>query len=243
MICPITTTKSWQDSVRRQGEAFAHLAFQTASLNLKPTKIFSERKSNLYEAIEEHVEAAPDYYLQAYANYGRRLLDKEPTTRDLIDLFYVRASSIGGTLEGDVLKSSEGNYLLFPEAEQDFKPLEGMDIPSKLWATLSSLSAKTGVPFQIINDPAQKFKGRYINQGEQRIVLINTAYANESTPLHEYYHPFVRLLKVRNPRMFDLILSKATPLATGENMDSEELVTEYLARIPKDSSILQRFLD
>lgn len=75
------------------------------------------------------------------------------------------------------------------------------------------------------------------------MVLINTAYANDSTPLHEYYHPFVRLLKVRNPRMFDLILSKATPLATGENMDSEELVTEYLARIPKDSSILQRFLD
>lgn len=243
MMCPNVNSKDWQELVARQGEAFAHLAFQASQVKLRPTTILNERKSDLYEVISEKLDSAPDYYVQAYRSYGYRLLGKEPTLDNLKDLFYVRASSLGGTLKGDTLEIDGKNYLLFPEAEQDFKATPSVDINAKLQTVLMALSGKTGIPFVVINDPNQKFKGRYINQGEERLVVINTAYAENSTPLHEYYHPFVRLLKVRNPRMFDQLLSKAAPYATGENMDSEELVTEYLSKLPEATYARQRFVD
>lgn len=243
MICPNKNSKDWQELVKRQGEAFAHLAFQSSLLQLKPTQVLQERKSDLYEAISEKVDAAPDYYLEAYRPYAFRLLGKEPTIDNLKDLFFVRASAFGGTLEGDVIKADNANYLLFPEAEQDFKVAPPQDVPTTLLKVLDALSTQTGIPFIVINDPAQKFKGRYINQGEQRVVLINTAYATDSTPLHEYYHPFVKLLRVRNPKMFEQIYSSALPLATGENMDAEELVTEYLSKLPSTSTPLRKFVD
>lgn len=243
MMCPNINSKDWQELVERQGEAFAHLAFQASQIKLRPTTILNEHKSDLYEAISEKVDEAPDYYAQAYRSHGYRLLGKEPTIDNLKDLFYVRAASLGGTLKGDTIVIDGKNYLLFPEAEQDFKVTPPADVNTKLQTTLMALSGQTGVPFVVINDPSQKFKGRYINQGEERIVVINTAYAENSTPLHEYYHPFVRLLLTRNPRMFDQLLAKARPFATGENMDAEELVTEYLSKLPETSSALQRFVD
>jgi hypothetical protein len=107
---------------------------------------------------------------------------------------------------------------------------------------LNELSERHGVPFVVINDPTNKRKGQFLYDGEERLVVINMAYADMSTPLHEYYHPFVRLLHVKNEALFNQILDSAKQVAIDPNIESEELVTEYLAQLKPESSLLERFL-
>ena len=198
----------------------------------------------LYKAIADRVYANSDYYLQAYDGYLRATLKATPTVDSAIDAFYARAARLGGNLVGEVLQGTDGNALLFPEAQQTFTGNVRPDVKQRFEALLTTLSDRFGVPFQFVDDPKLKLKGRYIFDGERRVVLINLAYADLTTPLHEYYHPVVRVLRNTNERLFNTVLAEAQSLALNPDIDSEELVTEYLAQLAsKPTPVYYRFLN
>lgn len=132
---------------------------------------------------------------------------------------------------------------LFPYV--DMYASQSVPATGKLADKLVELQNKFKIPYIVIDDPKQKFKGRYVNQGNKKAVIINVAYATEDTPLHEFYHPFVRMMKMRQPNVFASILR----LARGPNdsrTDEEEIVTDYLARTAQSGYVsvhLQRFLE
>jgi hypothetical protein len=118
----------------------------------------------------------------------------------------------------------EEKMSLFPETNQDvFLPVKAS---TKLTNLLEELSSRFSIPYQIIDDPNQKFKGKYVNKGKEKIVVINVAYATEDTPLHEYYHPFVSTLMQTSPQTFE-ILYKESYVNNGIE-DREESVVQYL---------------
>jgi hypothetical protein len=241
MICPNKNSKEWQALVDRVGEDYAHLVFEAENTPLSPSSILMTMRDPLLREIEAKVLAAPQYFVAKYSDYGFKALGKIATAEELIQLFYARAKNIGGTLEGDVIKKDNANFLLFPETKQTFQAVPNKDVPARLKESLENLFERSGVPFVVINDEEQKFKGRFINDGDDRIVIINLAYAESSTPFHEYYHPFVRALSLTNPILFDTILTKAKTLAVKPDTDPEELVVEYLAKLKDSESTLQRF--
>lgn len=54
------------------------------------------------------------------------------------------------------------------------------------------MSDRIGIPFQIISDRTQKFKGKI----ENNVAIINLAYATLDTPIHEILgHPIIRTIK------------------------------------------------
>lgn len=132
---------------------------------------------------------------------------------------------------------------LFPYV--DMYASQSVPATGKLADKLVELQNKFKIPYIVIDDPKQKFKGRYVNQGNKKAVIINVAYATEDTPLHEFYHPFVRMMKMRQPNVFASILRLARG-ANDSRTDEEEIVTDYLARTAQSGYLsvhLQRFLE
>ena len=116
---------------------------------------------------------------------------------------------------------------LFPESEtvatQEGKP------ENKFKDLLQELSSRFNIPYEVIDDPRQRFKGKYVNKGNNdRKVIINVAYATEDTPLHEYYHPFVSMLKISSPSIFDILYKESYSVNGIE--DQEESVVTYLSK-------------
>jgi len=206
-------------------------------------EVLSELADPLFQNIRDRVYSSPQMFLSKYDTYLRNIIKGTPTIDKAVDVFYSRAKGIGGTVIGDVIQTPGKNFLLFPEASGDYKAAPSGSVPQKMQNLLETLSSKSGIPFQVINDKTQKFKGRYIFDGDERIVLINLAYADLSTPLHEYYHPIVRLLHTKNEKLFDSILQEARQVAVDDRTDSEELVTEYLAKLAsRPTSTFTRFM-
>ena len=161
----------------------------------------------------------------------------------MVEAFALRFKDLSPVVKGDIVETNKGNFLLFPEADAEFVRMT--NVPSAMDTLLHGLQAKYGIPFTVINDPKQKFAGKYINQGDKKMVVINTAYADENTPLHEYYHPFVRSLLVRNRPTFDMLLKKAR-LDGDVRTDLEEVVVDFLTKSAKQKinlNLLDVFFD
>ena len=69
----------------------------------------------------------------------------------------------------------------------------------------NKLSAITGISFQIINDPEQRFKGT-LNNGK---AIINLAYVTNDTPIHEILgHPIIRYIKTNNSELYNNLVNE-----------------------------------
>lgn len=109
----------------------------------------------------------------------------------------------------------------------------------QLLASLTDLSRRSGIPFTIINDPELPWKGKYINDANQSVV-INVAYATYDTPFHEYFHPIVRLVKLKNPALYKALADKVTGTSEAE---IEENIVEYLGKKAASPSLLRKFIN
>jgi hypothetical protein len=144
-------------------------------LTTKQGEALQQINDPLLRTIEDAVETRPDYYLEKYGDYLRGIVQKQPTVDDAVAVFYTRAKDIGGTLNGDTIETPDGNFLLFPETKQTFHPAAATPVRERFEGVLDQLASRSGIPFQIIDEKNQPFKGRYINDGDARIVLINIA--------------------------------------------------------------------
>jgi hypothetical protein len=217
MVCPNKNSEEWKALVEQYGEEAALVLYNAEAV----TPSFNE---NVYNAILSAVKRNPVFFKTKYAEYlGSTDLSEEVMAR----VFYSRFDGLDVTLAGDSVIVS-GNLSetlpLFPESNQNVL-LAGK--PSKkLTNLLEELSSRFGIPYQIIDDPSQRFRGKYVNQKGQKLVVINAAYAKEDTPLHEYYHPFVSMLKTTSPQTFELLFK--TSYENNGIKDQEESVVQYL---------------
>ena len=105
---------------------------------------------------------------------------------------------------------------------------------SRMQALIKRLSRATGIEVIDYFDPNDRRKGYF----KQDKVYLNLAYASESTPLHEFYHPFVRVIKNTNPTLWEELTRKAKVLFP--KMEEEEAVVEMLAIEKTYSSLYHR---
>lgn len=222
MICSNKNSKQWKDLVSKVGETKALQIWQY----LEGGKSIPENQE-VRDFLEEKVFSDPDYYRYTYSGYLTPLVGTDPTPRQMAGAFFARLVDKVGKIEGDVLVTSNGNYTLFPTASQEYNSVTST--APKLEQALNSLQRRFNIPFKVIHDPEAKWKGKYVNDGTRKLVVINTAYATMDTPLHEYYHPFVRLLMLRNRPLLDELFNEAQ-LKGDTRLDEEEVVTTYLAK-------------
>lgn len=235
MICPNKNSKEWQEEVRKYGEAAAYRRF-FAREKVQTGDPLQDVRQEIYNQVIGNEE----YFTKKYRPYLQPILGTQMDAESMTIAFTQRFNGLSPKINGDMVETSNGNYLLFPEVDTEYSSV--IDVPSAMDLMLHNLKAKFGIPFVVINDTSQKFEGRYVNQGEKKIVVINVAYATETTPLHEYYHPFVRALRLRNPSLFDMIAARAA--LSDKRDDVEEVVTDYLsnnAKAGKELSYLEQF--
>jgi hypothetical protein len=233
MICPNKNSPEWKALVATYGEALALIKFRQQEQN-------NNFESDVYNELLKQVTANKDFISEKYSTY---LGSKDMSAEQMASVFYSRFSGLSPKLKGDIVSTSNGDMLLFPEVEAYVS--QKINPPTTLGDLLGKLQEKYNIPFVVINDPKQKFKGRFVNQGERKIVVINIAYATEDTPLHEYYHPFVRMMRLQSPQTFELILNSAKKHNKLET-DPEEVVTDFLAKQAAKGNLslfLNYFLD
>lgn len=209
----------------------------------KSENITSQSNSDIKAAIKFAVATDPHYYATKYASYLNPFTGGDNSVSNMAEAFAQRFKGVTGTLREDVVETMSGNMLLFPEVSADYRSAD--NVATSMDKLLHVLSRKYNIPFRVIHEPNLKWAGRYVNDGTRKTVFINTAYANESTPIHEYFHPFVRILRLRNPSLYGAVLSQAKAL--GDNRaDEEEVVTDYLEAQSKKrtkSSYLEQFFE
>jgi len=149
----------------------------------------------------------------------------------VVDLFAARFDGLDAKIDGDIVRTSSGTMALFPPTKEEIIATTAFSTgytKEDLENVLVNLSKKFGFPFETINAPAIKWKGKFVQRNGQMLVMVNTAHATKDTPFHEYYHPFVNLLRLQKPETFKVILDSANSRDTS---NPEEVVTDYLARL------------
>lgn len=217
MVCPLNYDKTLQgdDKVRAALKALT-----------SPPK-----QSEIKDAIRYQLTTYPTYYAKAYPQIQGLSID------NAVEVFFSNHRKTEGRVVGTNIVSNGKIIPLFPKGQQVTN-----NKSTKLVQVLTNLQELFNFPYVIISDPEFKFKGKYLNINGQKTVVINAAYATDDTPFHEYYHPFVRLMKDNDPELFDLIQKEASFIKG----DREEAVTEYLGKVAASTyrtSAFQRFID
>ncbi len=221
MICPNKNSQEWIDLVAKVGESRALYMWQYME-----TAITIPDNNEILDELTAKVNANPSFFAKKYEAYLKPIVGNSTNPTALIAAFYQRLANVKGKLNGDVIETSGGNYLLFPESQVNVGDI--VPIPHALQLVLDDLSARFNIPFRVFNDKEVPWKGKYINDGDAKVVLINLAHASAETPLHEYYHPFVRILSLKNQPLFQAIAQEAASKGD-QRSDLEEVVTSYLA--------------
>ncbi len=93
------------------------------------------------------------------------------------------------------------------------------------------LSSKFNIPFEYINDPEQKFSGKF-SKGK---IILNTAYVKADTPFHEVAHPVVEMMKQVNPELYNSLKNEL--LNSKEGQDELARVQQEYADSTPDEQI------
>jgi hypothetical protein len=97
------------------------------------------------------------------------------------------------------------------------------------------LSDRIGVPYRIISDRSQKFKGRIDMEG---VAEINLAYASLDTPVHEILgHPIIRTILKSKPELYQSLLKELETGRGKEVLDRIKRVYSFKKEIPYMSII------
>jgi hypothetical protein len=187
-------------------------------------------KSPLRDLIKEQLLTYKKYFRENYPELKDGNLTKS------INYFYNPVKDLRGRVAGNNIITNNTVVSIFPKGTPDTKP------NSNLIFVLDMMKSRFNFPYIIVHEPESNFKGKYLNIDGQKTVVINTAHATDDTPFHEYFHPFVRLMKNENPELFSLIAKEASFL----KMEEEEAVTEYLGKVAASTyrnSLFHKFID
>lgn len=91
-----------------------------------------------------------DFYRSKYASFLRPFLARRNDIEAVVEAFTQRFDGLSPKINGDIVETNKGNYLLFPEAELEYANVVAT-IPA-MHNMLNSLKEKFGIPFVVIND-------------------------------------------------------------------------------------------
>lgn len=217
MICPIKN-KAWD---KLEGE-YGVDAYAVHRMEGVPTRTSFDEGSPVFQQIFNIVSSNPDYYANKYAKYLAGKV-RDTSVLDMTRAFYYR------------VEGKEG-IELFPATDVEFK--QKAPTRNLMNTVLEDLKRRFNIDFTIIDDAAITFKGKYVNVGGEKQVIVNVANATLDTPFHEYYHPFVRLIKNENPELYRSLLEQA-------GVTDEEALTQQLGEMAASkypTSLLARVL-
>lgn len=164
-----------------------------------------------------------DYLLEGKSYTNKRLA--------IATALYVSA------LKRGVIEVKEDSIITV-SGEQPLIPFTPSSTPkvfsSRIQAYVRRLSRSLGIDVVTYVDTKDRRKGYFTPD----TVYLNLAHATESTPLHEFYHPFVRVIKNENPALWDDLLNRAK--IRFPNLEDEEAVVEMLAVMKTYETLFQR---
>jgi len=107
---------------------------------------------------------------------------------------------------------------------------------SYLENVLDTLSIKFGLPYEIIYDETNPNKG-YVDvlNYEKPTIIINAAKATNDTPLHEYGHIFINLIRTSNKNLYSNLVKEV--LNTNEGKRELEDVKKYYSNYTLEEQI------
>lgn len=245
LVCPNVNDPKFKKDVEEFGETAAYIRFRIEQEGDLASPEESSDGIEIMKRIRDKVKGDPTYYRNAYKKFLTKAIGSENfTDYEMMMAFAARALGIGGKLEGDMLKTADRSSLLFPEAEITYA--RAVPVPNRFRRVLKNLEQQFNMPFTTIDDPNDKRAGFYVFDGEKRMAVVNLAYADSTTPFHEYYHPFVALLHKENAGLFGDIEEQARKQSGDFKTPAEEVVTDFLAKaaVRKQSrGLLYRFFD
>ena len=107
---------------------------------------------------------------------------------------------------------------------------------------LDTLSARFGLPYQIIFDETNPNKGYvdYISY-DKPTIIINAYKATNDTPLHEYGHIFINLIRSSNKNLYSSLVKEVlnTPEGKKELDEVKEYYTNYTLEEQVDETIVE----
>lgn len=240
MICPNKNHPEYKALVNKVGPTRALAVWDSTKLDVSTP--YNNIATTVLDKISEGVLNHEQFLRASLPNFVKA--NNANTTDSFVRALYERVKKFeGGTISNGVITHKLGTTSLFPTAEINPGVKNSHTTKSDIIHYLTKLRDKFGIDFEIINDKTQNWKGKYLNDGVTKRVVINLANSTLDTPFHEYYHPFVRLLKIENETLYNLLAEKAPK---DPNKEEEESVVEFLGREIQSSqptNLLTKFID
>ncbi len=234
MICPNVNHPEYKALVAKVGKTRALAIWATTDLN---DVQLSTPKNNVLDTIAETVAAHEPFLREAFPKFVRA--NQAFTKQDLVRAFYERIKGYeGGTISKGYVTKDGKTTTLFPKPEVSPSIKSAKTVTPLIQSALLKLRKQFNVDFDLIYDPSVEWKGKYLNDGTSKRVVINLAHATLDTPFHEYYHPLVRMIKNQNEALYNKMLEEAG--VTEEEDLVQRLGEEAAKRMP--ANWFQKFL-
>jgi len=179
------------------------------ALNLPFSKSFTDLTLKKFKALSK---------LNKYKTVLNYLKSNNFDTTFLYDTIYNEANRRYSYFE----KQGNPQYQKVTDQESIVDP-----VPQQyLTEVLETLQAKFDVPYRIINDPSLRYKGRVTFESKP-VVEINLAYATPDTPMHEYGHLLVGLLRQGNKQAYKSLLDEFD-----KRQDAQEIYQQVKIKYP-----------
>lgn len=250
MVCPNKNSVEWINLVQRYGEEAALVMYNAGAAAV-------EFNQEIYDAILDRINRNPVFFKNKYFDlFGTKDISPEVMAR----VFYSRFDGMNVSLEGDFAVVQEFNAPPLKTQSLDVRPTvkyqkDRSDILETaglkyLQNVLDTLFLKFNVPYTFIFEEDNPVKGYVdVKNYDKPTIVINVARASHDTPLHEYGHIFINLIKNSNKTLYSTLVKEVLNTEKGKEAleetkkyyeeDSledqiEETIVELLGRYAKN---------
>lgn len=122
------------------------------------------------------------------------------------------------SIEENLISDINNSFNNIVAQSDNVSSTQASDKVNKFTKILDKLQGKFNIPWEIDNN--QQSIGRF----ENGKVYINMNLVQDDTPFHEYAHPFVELIKLKNPVLYKSLSSRANKLVTLDGTNISEYV-------------------
>lgn len=130
-----------------------------------------------------------------------------------------------------------------------FNDVKGKGVSAQAYAAILNMSKKFSAMFPTMSIEMTYLDNEFKGKVSGTKVIINLKYATQDTPVHELLHPFITVLKLRNPKLYNRLLAEfksneatfnvfmedvlANPAYASETREAqeEEAFIEYLGNV------------
>ena len=186
-----------------------------------------------------------------FAGIGSRNITKEGIKA--IQSLFISSKPKQGTLFSKPLKSQVfggiSDKLWRPssdfDSESEYNKITKKMFHDNLKHMIDKVQKSTGkkLKYKIINDPTNPDKGKW--DPETETITFNMARADEGTPIHEFLHPFVSVLRKSNPKLFNSLLDQIDHHKSNDEF-KQLIIDKYENNLSEDllrEEILVHFLE